>query len=138
MKKLTIALLIIAFSGNYELFSQKTDVIFLHHSTGRMIYEQGAIENASRTKEFADWVKHEWLSENGSNYDNIHVFDYFSLAAETDPNAKKPNVPYCLKYEYEKAHDQNDSHPNELACREIGPEFYAYIINLLEDISLRE
>lgn len=92
----------------------------------------GATENAGRAAQFASWVRDEWLKEEGKGYPNIHVFDYFSMAAETDPEVQQPGVRYCLKYAYEKSHEDNDSHPNELACKEIGPEFYSYIIDLLE------
>jgi hypothetical protein len=88
-------------------------------------------ENAPRAKEFVDWVKNEWLVEGAKSYDNIHIFDYFSLAAEQDTAAVPPRVPYCLKYKYERAHDGKDSHPNQLASEEIGPEFYKFIIKVL-------
>lgn len=77
--------------------------------------DSNAPENASRAKEFVDWVKHEWLKEDDGDYNNIHVFDYFSLAAELDPNVEPPAVTHCLKYDYERAHDHKDSHPNLLA-----------------------
>ncbi len=93
----------------------------------------GATENAERVKEFVDWVNNEWLQEAGKNYKNIHVFDFFSYAAELDPNVQPPAVKYCLKYKYERSHDQNNSHPNELACKEIGPRFYRFIMDLLEE-----
>ncbi|MGV8133856.1 MAG: hypothetical protein AB2L20_01470 [Mangrovibacterium sp.] len=88
-------------------------------------------QNAKRAKEFADWVKNEWLSENGRDYPNIRIFDYFSLAAEMDIHAAHPRVPYCLKYEYELAHDQEDSHPNQLASEEIGRAFSRFIIETI-------
>lgn len=92
-----------------------------------------APENAPRAKEFVDWINNEWLTENNQKYDNIHVFDYFSLAAETDITVLQPNVPYCLKYKYEHSHEDNNSHPNKLACQEIGPKFYEFIIETINN-----
>jgi len=87
--------------------------------------------NAGRAKEFVDWVKNEWLTEEGKTYQNIHIFDYFSLSAEMQPTSAPPRIPYTLKYEYERAHDQDDSHPNKLASEEIGPQFFQFIINTI-------
>ena len=91
----------------------------------------GGAENAERAKEFVDWVKNVWLKEDGKEHPNIHIFDYFSLAAETDKSAGDPNVMYCLKYEYERSHKDSDSHPNDLACKTIGPAFFKFIVNTL-------
>lgn len=91
-----------------------------------------APETAARAKEFVDWVKTDWLLEDGKKHPNIHIFDYFSLAAELDKQkAGGSKVQYCLKYEYELAHDSGDSHPNDLACKEIGPKFSDFIIQIL-------
>jgi hypothetical protein len=88
-----------------------------------------AAETAERAKEFVDWVKSDWLTEDGKKHHNIHIFDYFSFAAELG-NQENGNssVQYCLKYEYELAHDNGDSHPNDLACKEIGDEFAKFIL----------
>lgn len=87
--------------------------------------------NARRAKEFVDWVKNDWLTEDGKSYSNIHIFDYFSYTAEMDPNVSAPSVPYCLKYDHERSHEGSDSHPNLLGCKEIGPEFFKSIIKIL-------
>ena len=92
-----------------------------------------APENAVRAKEFVDWVKNEWLKEGGRTYNNIHVFDYFSLAAEQNADADAPHAPYCLKYKYERSHEDSDSHPNKLVSEEIGPIFSKFIIDLLNN-----
>lgn len=93
-----------------------------HHLVG------GAPANAWRAKQFVEWVKNEWLTEEGKTYSNIHIFDYFTLSAEMDEQAVAPRYPYCLKYEYELKHDDDDSHPNAVAARELGTAFYQYLI----------
>ncbi len=93
----------------------------------------GAAENAGRAKEFVDWVKNDWLKEDGKTHPNIHIFDYFSLSAVLDKNPEPPNVTYCLKYEYERSHENSDSHPNDFACKTIGPEFFKFIVKTLNN-----
>lgn len=93
---------------------------------------ENAPANAWRAKEFVDWVKNEWLTEEGKTYKNIHIFDYFSLSAELDENAVAPRVPYTLKYEYELKHDDRDSHPNTFGSKIIGTAFFQYLIKNLQ------
>lgn len=88
--------------------------------------------NAGRAKEFVDWVKNEWLTENGQNYTNIHIFDYFSLAAEINTKVEAPRIPFCLKYEYERSHKDDDSHPNKKASQEIGPKLFQFIVDVIQ------
>ncbi len=84
---------------------------------------------ASRAKSFADWVKNEWLQEDGKEHSNIYVFDFWSLLAETDPTPEKGSV-NCLRYAYEKDHSSDNSHPNLLANETVGPVFAQYIADV--------
>jgi len=86
--------------------------------------------NASRAKQFVDWVKNEWLTEDKKPHANIFVFDFFGLAAELNglPANGEMN---CLKYEYEGDHNGSDSHPNSLANRTIGPLFAQSIVDVI-------
>ncbi len=79
-------------------------------------------EVAGRAFDFVQWVKNDWLKEDGGQHPNILIFDYFSLVAELD---QKPanGVTYCLKYEFEKSHTNSDSHPNVAANKFAGPVF---------------
>ena len=88
--------------------------------------------NAWRAKEFVDWVKNEWLTEEGKTYKNIHIFDYFALSAELDEKAVAPRVPYTLRHEYELRHDDDDSHPNALGSKIFGIAFYEFLIKNLQ------
>ena len=89
-------------------------------------------ENAGRASEFVDWVKNDWLNEDGKAHRNIHIFDYYSLAANLGEGSNTKGLLYCLKYEYERSHEGSDSHPNDLACSKTGPEFYRYVIKVAE------
>jgi hypothetical protein len=86
--------------------------------------------NASRAKQFVDWVKNEWLTEDHQAHTNISVFDFFGLAAElsTSPSSGKTN---CLKYAYEGEHNGSDSHPNTSANQKIGPLFGQFVVDAI-------
>jgi len=84
---------------------------------------------AARARQFVDWVKTSWLSEDGKQHSNIYIFDFFGYAAENNPAALNGKL-NCLKYDYENDHLGSDSHPNELANQTIGPLFAQLIINV--------
>lgn len=77
-------------------------------------------ENAARARQFVDWVKNSFLSEDGHSHPNIYIFDFWGLIAGSDN---------FLKYEYEGSHTGNDSHPNALANQTVGPIFSQFIVD---------
>jgi uncharacterized protein YjdB len=83
---------------------------------------------AKRAYEFVQWVKNEWLREDGKPHPNIYLFDFFSLVAELDANPVN-GMQYTLKYEYEGSHIDADSHPNLLANQRVGPLFAQAIVD---------
>ncbi len=87
-------------------------------------------ENALRARQFVEWVKNEWRSEDGGERDNILVFDFWELTAEHSENPDQGQV-NCLRYEYERDHESDDSHPNVKANEEIGPVFAGFIEDAL-------
>jgi uncharacterized protein YjdB len=87
---------------------------------------------AARAKEFVDWVKNEWLQEDGKEHSNIYIFDFYNYVAETDPSPANGLV-NCLKYDYEVDHASMDSHPNIIANQTVGPLFAEFIVNTIED-----
>ncbi|HOF42548.1 MAG: hypothetical protein ACOYB5_03540 [Patescibacteria group bacterium] len=76
--------------------------------------------DAARARQFVDWVKEQWLSEDGNSHPNIYIFDFYGLVAGADN---------FLKYEYEGSHTSSDSHPNTLANQTVGPIFSQFIAN---------
>ncbi len=90
--------------------------------------------SATRAKTFVDWVKNQWLTEDGKSHKNISVFDFFGLAAELNSNPANGRV-NCLKYDYEGDHNGSDSHPNALANKTIGPVFAQFIVNTIENVT---
>ena len=91
-------------------------------------------ENAGRAREFVNWVKTSWLTEDGKSHPNIYIFDFFGLVAELSASPVDGKV-NCLKYTYEKSHTDSDSHPNLLANQTVGPLFAQFIVNTIKNQS---
>jgi hypothetical protein len=87
-------------------------------------------ENAARAREFVNWVKSSWLTEDGQAHPNIYIFDFFGYAAENNPTPINGQI-NCLKYDYEISHTNIDSHPNVAANQTIGPIFAEFIVNTI-------
>jgi hypothetical protein len=88
--------------------------------------------DASRAREFVNWVKTTWLTEDGNSHPNIYIFDFFGLAAELSTSPANGAV-NTLKYNYEKSHSDSDSHPNLLANQTIGPVFAQFVVSTIEN-----
>ncbi|HKI88369.1 MAG TPA: T9SS type A sorting domain-containing protein [Draconibacterium sp.] len=115
-----------------NLMSQYPDTKFIVWTLVPLHRNATSPEQAGRANEFVNWGKDSWLQDNGSSHSNIYIFDFFSNAAEMNPNPEN-GVQYCLKYEYEGDHNGSDSHPNKLANETIGPVFSKFIIDVIED-----
>jgi hypothetical protein len=87
---------------------------------------------AARAKQFADWVKNDWLTEDGLDHPNIYVFDFWGYAAESHPNPANGQV-NTLRYEFEGDHNDSDSHPNTLANQTIAPYFSQFVVDAIRD-----
>ncbi|HMK55572.1 MAG TPA: hypothetical protein VK448_02915 [Dissulfurispiraceae bacterium] len=85
-------------------------------------------DNAARAKQFVDWVKTQFLTEDGRRHPNIYIFDFWGLVAGTDN---------FLKYEYEGSHTGSDSHPNAAANTYAGPIFGQRIVDSIYDFNAR-
>jgi hypothetical protein len=76
------------------------------------------LDNSGRARTFVNWVRDDWLTEDGNPHPNIRIFDYWGHASDSDN---------YLKDTYER--DGTDSHPNTLANEEIYPLFSQCIID---------
>ncbi len=72
---------------------------------------------ADRARAFAEWLG---SAEFLGGTSNLVYFDFFDLLARPDDGSPTRNM---LRYEYERSHTQNDSHPNTLANQVVGPLF---------------
>ncbi|KKP79881.1 MAG: hypothetical protein A2271_01340 [Candidatus Moranbacteria bacterium RIFOXYA12_FULL_35_19] len=82
--------------------------------------------NAQRAKEFVDWVKEDFLTEDSQPHENIYIFDWWGYVAGLDN---------YLKYEYEISHTGSDSHPNNQANIDVGPIFSQFIVDTIDESS---
>lgn len=89
-------------------------------------------ESAARAREFVNWVKSDWLTEDSKTHPNIFIFDFFGYAAELNSAPANGKV-NCLKYEYEGDHNGNDSHPNAKANAIIMPLFGQFIADVINN-----
>jgi hypothetical protein len=90
--------------------------------------------NAARARDFVDWVRSEWLSEDSRSHPNIAIFDFWGYAAEENDGTSTGQGPVnTLRYEYEKSHSDSDSHPNTQANEIIGPHFAEFIVDTIEE-----
>lgn len=89
---------------------------------------------ATRARAFVDWVRDEWLTEDGHSHPNIAIFDFWGYAAEENTATTPGQGPVnTLKYDYESSHSDSNSHPNHLANETIGPLFAQFIVDTIED-----
>jgi len=79
-------------------------------------------EEATRAREFADWLKSE---EFLSGHPNILTFDLFGNLVEENPTATDFNM---LRQSYRNG---SDSHPNQLANETIGPVLVDFVIKAI-------
>jgi len=49
-------------------------------------------ETAVRAKQFVDWVKNDFLTEDAQSHPNIFIFDFWGIAAEDNPNPTNGEV----------------------------------------------
>jgi hypothetical protein len=91
------------------------------------------VDDAARARQFVNWVKTQWLTEDGKSHPNIYVFDFYGIVAESNPTPVNGKV-NCLKYDYEGGHaaDYSDSHPNTAANMVAGPAFAQFIVDCIE------
>ncbi|STD15534.1 Uncharacterised protein [Dermatophilus congolensis] len=99
-----------------EVMRAHPDTTFVVWTVPPRAVEDTTAEEAARAEEFARWVRQEW-DEPG---DNIHVFDYYGLAA---PGG-------VLRSDYAVA--PNDSHPSEEFSRQAAAALVARLTAVLE------
>ena len=87
--------------------------------------------NAARAAQFVDWVKNDFLTEDGQPHPNIFIFDFWGIVAEQNPSPANGKV-NCIKFEYERSHTGSDSHPNSLANQTSGPLFSKRIVDVIK------
>lgn len=101
-------------------FARYPDTLFIIWTLPPLHRLVTAPEKGARATEFSEWLKTEFLAENGPHR-NIRVWDFRSLVM--DPSTG------CLKREYELGHERPDSHPNSVANNVAGPCFAQFLVD---------
>lgn len=128
--------------GNYKLqyralralMDTYPDTMFMFWTLAPRHRLATSADNAARAAEFADWVNNDFLTEDGQPHPNIFIYDFYGIVAESDPDPAQGEV-NCLKYDFEKDHADDDSHPNTLANETAGPIFSQTIVDAIEEFT---
>lgn len=101
-----------------DVFDQHPDKVFVVVSQPPLHrLNSTSTDQADRARAFADWLmSDEYLA----GHPNVAGFDLFDLLAHPDDGTDVRNR---LRYEYEKSHSDDDSHPNTLANQTVAPFF---------------
>lgn len=111
------------YRGMRDVMDQHPDRIFIVVTPPPLNPAATDAETAARARAFADWLTSDQFLD---NHVNVFTFDLFDLLAEGDSSAPDANM---LRADYREG---DDSHPNELANRTIGPLFADFIIESVQ------
>ena len=114
-----------------DLMDTFTDTIFIVWTLPPRHRLATNADNAARAAQFVNWVKNNFLTEDGQAHPNIFIFDFWGIVAEQNPDPANGEV-NRLKYDYERSHSSSDSHPNTLANETAGPIFAERIVNAIQ------
>ena len=109
-----------------NVFDAHPDHVFVVMSTPplhRLATDSG---NASRARDFANWLK-SGTYLNG--HPNVVCFDLFDALANADDSSATANM---LRYAYEGDHSDSDSHPNAAGNAAVAPLFAQALIDASE------
>lgn len=111
-----------------DVFDQHPDKVFVVMSQPPRHRLATTVAQADRARAFAEWLgSPEFLA----GHANIVSFDFFTLLAKADDGSETRNM---LRYEYERSHSNDDSHPNMLANQTVCPLFVAFLIETASSI----
>lgn len=111
--------------ANYKLQYEALKQKMLEFPETKFLIWTGAIQvknnisqiQASRAKEFFEWVKKEW----DTPHDNIYTWDFYELETEGELYLKNSN-----------AQQINNSHPNASFARRVAPLFCEKIVEVIQ------
>ncbi len=111
--------------GIRDVIDQHPEHLFIAMSPPPLVPESTTPENAARARAFANWLtSDEYLS----GHPNLYTYNFFDSLAEGDPASPEHNM---LRAAY-RPQAAGDSHPNQLANEEVGPQFVEFIIASIE------
>lgn len=101
-----------------EKMHEYPDTLFIVWTGAALIRSETDSAQATRTREFFDWVKDTWDEPD----DNIYIFDFYELETEGAIYMKD-------------AYSAGDSHPNESFSATVAPQFAQRVIDIIEQSS---
>ncbi len=107
-----------------EVMDAHPDHLFIVLTPPPLVPSATTPEAAARARAFADWLQ---SAEYLEGHPNVATFDLFGALAEDDPASPEVNM---LRADYRR--NEEDSHPNETANREVGPRLADFIIRTAE------
>ena len=104
-----------------DLMDKYPDTIFILWTLPPRRESETNAANAARATQFSEWVKNEFLTEDGKSHPNIYIFDYRSITVGPDN---------FLADEYV---GDSSSHPNDAGNNAAGPLFAQFIVDSIYD-----
>ncbi|MFH1844831.1 MAG: FlgD immunoglobulin-like domain containing protein [bacterium] len=104
-----------------ETFDQHPEKLFIVMTPPPLHRLDTNLTEADNARAFADWLSSESYR---FGHWNVVCFNLFDLLAQPDDGSETRNM---LRYEYERSHYSNDSHPNPLANSIVGPALCEFL-----------
>jgi len=105
-----------------DVFDQYPEKVFVVMSQPPRHRLATNADEARRARAFANFIKSDTYL---AGHDNVVCIDLFNELANPDDGSATANM---LRYEYERSHYDEDSHPNVLANETVGPWFAARLL----------
>lgn len=99
-----------------DVFDQYPEKVFVVLSPPPLHRLRTNVGESDRARAFANWLGGEFLAD----HTNIQFFNLFDYLAQADDGSDTRNM---LRYEFERSHDTDDSHPNEEGNIQAGQAF---------------
>ncbi len=117
------------YRGIRDFCDTRPDRLFIVMSTPLLHRLSTNLTEADNARAFANWLK---SGEYLSGHPNVVCFDLFDMLAHPDDGGVRRNM---LRWEYEAAHNDGDSHPNQAANEVVGPALAQFMIDAAEAYS---
>ncbi len=109
-----------------DFFDTRPDRLFVVMSTPPLHRLATNLTEADNARAFANWLgSDDYLA----GHPNVVCFDLFDMLSHADDGLVRRNM---LRWEYEGAHNDSDSHPNQAANEAVGPALAQFLIDAAE------
>ncbi|MDO9693434.1 MAG: hypothetical protein Q7W56_01740 [Candidatus Latescibacteria bacterium] len=112
-----------------DVFDEHPDKIFVVISQPPRHRLNTDRDDAARARAFAVWLG---SADFLAGHHNVRFFDLFDRLAKPNDGSATANM---LRWEYERSHSSDDSHPNAAANLAVGPVFAAFLIEVAGSVT---